>query len=453
VPTTQCKQIRFGFHSQPPIFVVADAPSTSSDGGLLLLRQADQNLGLCDGFAASLPDFRNAGRVIHSRVEQVRQRVFQIALGYEDCNDADSLRHDALLKTTCGRLPDDADGLSSQPVLSRFENDIDGKSINSLCALFERSYVDSLAADTTLVVLDIDTTDDPTHGGQQLTFFHGFYDQHMYHPLLVFDGQSGQAVTALLRPGNAHAARSATIILRRVIRRIKARFPEAQVLVRGDSGFCVPRVLDALEQLNQELNDIHYVLGIAKNSRLLALGQGAMAAAADRYTNTRKHVRHFTSFAYAAESWQRPRHIVMKAEHHEKGANPRFVVTTLEGIDPQMIYDCVYCARGQCENYIKDLKNALNADRLSCCSFKANFLRLLLHLAAYRLMFAVRRAAGTASPEFATAQFDTLRLRLLKVAANVKRSVRRILVRLPAAFPHAAAFAGTACVLGAQVPG
>jgi len=267
---------------------------------------------------------------------------------------------------------------------------------------------------------------------------------------MVFDGQSGQAVTALLRPGNAHAARSAATVLRRVIRRIKTRFPHAQVLVRGDSGFCMPRVLDALEQLNQELKDIHYVLGIAKNPRLLGLGQAAMAAAADQYASTRRHVRHFTSFGYAAETWQHPRHVVMKAEHHVQEANPRFVVTTLDGIDPQMVYDRVYCARGQCENYIKDLKNALNADRLSCCSFKANFLRLLLHLAAYRLMYAIRLAAVTASPELATVQFDTLRLRLLKVAAHVKQSVRRILIRLPAAFPHAAAFASIAQVLGAQ---
>lgn len=452
MPTTQCKQICFGFHSQLPIFSVADAPSTSSDGGLLLLGQADKKLGLCEAFAARLPDGRAANRVTHLRIEQVRQRVFQIAMGYQDCNDADSLRHDAMFKASCGRLPDDSEGLSSQPVLSRFENEVDGAALNSLYAMFEQTYVESLPADTTLVVLDIDTTDDPTHGRQQLTFFHGFYDQHMYHPLLVFDGQSGQAVTALLRPGNAHASRSAAIVLRRVIRRIKKRFAQAQVLVRGDSGFCVPGVLDALEQLNDELGDIHYVLGIGKNPRLLALGQRAMDTAAEHYAQTRQHVRHFTSFAYAAETWPRQRRVVMKAEHYDKGANPRFVVTTLDGIDPQLIYDRVYCARGQCENYIKDLKNALNADRLSCCSFKANCLRLLLHLAAYRLMHAIRNAAATVSAELATSQFDTLRLRLLKVAAHVKQSVRRVVVHLPAAFPSAAAFEGVAFALGAYAP-
>jgi len=452
VPTTQCKQICFGFNSLPPIVVVADAPKISSDAGLLLLRQADQKLGLCAAFAACLRESRDPSRLIHDRSEQTRQRMFQIAMGYEDCNDADYLRQDALLKTACGRLPNDSEGLSSQPVLSRFENDVDGRTLNALCDLFERSYVASLAEDTTVVVLDIDTTDDPTHGAQQLTFFHGFYDQHMYHPLLVFDGQSGQAITALLRPGNAHAAKSAAIVLRRVIRKVKERFPGAQVLVRGDSGFCVPRVLDALDELNRELGDIEYVLGIAKNPRLLALGEQAMNAAAERFADTRQHVRQFTSFAYAAETWPQERHVVMKAEHHERGANPRFVVTSLAEFEAQLVYDRAYCARGQCENYIKDLKNALNADRLSCCNFKANFFRLLLHLGAYRLMHAVRTAAATVSPELGAAQMDTLRLRLMKVAAYVNQSVRRILVRLPAAFPFAEVYAITAQALGAPAP-
>jgi len=452
VPTTECKQVYFAFHSLPPVVVVADAPRISSDGGVVLVRQAEQKTGVCCGITGCLRDLRDADRVLHPREEQTQQRVFQIAMGYEDCNDANSLRHDAAFKTACGRLPDDANGLSSQPVLSRFENDVDGRVLNAVRDFLERAYVESLPADTTLVVLDIDTTDDPTHGHQQLTFFHGFYDQHMYHPLLVFDGQSGQAITALLRPGNAHASKSAAIVLRGVIRKVKARFPNAQILVRGDSGFSVPRVLEALEELNRELGDVDYVIGIAKNPRLLGLGQAALDVAAQQHADTNHHVRHFTSFSYAAESWSHPRHVVMKAEHSDKGANPRFVVTTLAGIDPQLVYDRAYCARGQCENNIKDLKNALNADRLSCSSFKANALRLLLHVAAYRLVFAIRQAAGAVSPELATAQFDTLRLRLLKVAAQVKQSARRILIRLPAVFPFAQAFAEIAYALGAPQP-
>jgi len=242
VSTTECiAQVAFDFHPDRPIQLRADAPQTSSDGGLLLLRQADEKLGICQRFAACVPDLRATDRLQHSRLEQVRQRVLQIAMGYEDCNDADSLRDDTLLKTVCDRLPDSA-GLSSQPTLSRFENAVHGRALNALRDWLEPSYVDELAADTDIVVLDIDPTDDTTHGAQQLSFFHGFYDQHMFHPLLVFEGQSGQLVSVMLRPGNAHAARGAAQLLRRIILRIKDRLPKAQILVRADSGFCIPQL-------------------------------------------------------------------------------------------------------------------------------------------------------------------------------------------------------------------
>src|ERR1700728_2583116 len=262
MPRTECKpQVTFGFHRQLPVEAVFDAPEVSSDGGLLLLREADARLGLTEWFAACLPDARAAERVEHNRIEQVRQRVFQIAMGYEDCNDDDTLRHDPLFKTACDRSPRCPRGLSSQPTLSRFENSVDGRALNRLRAGLEQSYVDGLPPGTQTVVLDIDTTDDATHGEQQLTFFHGFYDQHMYHPLLVFDGTSGDLASVLLRPGNAHAARSARSVLCRLVRRIKARFPRAQVVIRGDSGFCMPRILDALEALDAELGDVDYIIG------------------------------------------------------------------------------------------------------------------------------------------------------------------------------------------------
>jgi len=447
VPTTACiAQLGWKFHPNR-IEIVADAPETSSDGGFLLLRQADERLGLCQRIAALLPDRRDPRFVLHTRVEQLRQRLFQIAMGYEDCNDADHLRHDPVLKTACDGTPD-GEPLSSQPTLSRFENAVDGRTIRRLIGDLEQSYVDELPADTTLVVLDIDPTDDETHGTQQLTFFHGFYDQHMYHPLLVFDAQSGQLVSVLLRPGNVHAARGAATLLARLVRRIKARFPSAQVLVRGDSGFAVPHLFEKLEALDRELGDVDYVIGLVKNPRLLALAAPATEVARERYEETSQHVRHFVAVRYAAESWSHQRHVVVKAEHHAKGANPRFVVTTLHDIESRLLYDVIYCARGQCENFIKDLKNALRADRLSCCRYVANFFRLLLHAFAYRLMYAVRVAAKSAAPELASMQFDTLRLRLLKVAAQVTRSVRRILVRIPKVFPLAAAFGRIAHELG-----
>lgn len=442
-----CKpQLAFGFHPNQPIEVAFDAPHVSSDGGVLLLRQADERLGISSWFAECVPDERDAERVEHTRVEQVRQRVYQIAMGYEDCNNAESMRHDPVLKTACDRAPNDR-GLSSQPTLSRFENAITGKALNKLRSRLEQSYVDDLADATTLVVLDIDTTDDPTHGTQQLTFFHGFYDQYMFHPLLVFDGLSGQLVSVLLRPGNAHAAKSARSVLCRIIRRIKARLPRAQIVVRGDSGFCMPRLLDAIEQLDRELGDIDYIFGIAKNPRLLALASDAIIEARERFEATRSYVRHFTSFPYAAQTWSRERYVIAKVEHQEKGSNPRFVVTTLDQFPARLIYDVAYCARGQAENYIKDFKNALAADRLSCCRFVANFFRLLLHAAAYRLMHALRTTASVVAPELAPLQFDTLRLKLLKVAAIAMQSARRIFIRMPKAFAMRAAFEAVARAL------
>lgn len=446
MPTTDCKpQTPFEFHPDAAILATFDAPRLSSDGGLLLLRQAEERIGLIAAMAACIPDSRDATRVYHTRQEQLRQRVLSIAMGYEDCNDAKSLREDPMLKLACDRSMTDGP-LSSQPSLSRLENSVRGPALRAMVDELERTYVEGLPADTQAILLDIDSTDDATHGRQQLSFFHGFYDQHMYHPLLVFDGE-GQLVTALLRPGNAHGARGARGVLARLIRRIKARFPSAQIVVRGDSAFAMPAILGKLEQLNRELGDIDYVIGLAKNSVLLTLAEETMQQAADRYRQSRVHVRHFSSFQYAAGSWDHDRHVVVKAEHSERGDNPRFVVTTLHQFDPELIYDRGYCARGQCENHIKDFKNALMADRLSCSRFAANLFRLLEHAIAYRLMFEVRKAATVAAPAVATMQMDTLRLRVLKVGAFVSQSVRRILVRLPESFPFAEAFLAIAAAL------
>jgi hypothetical protein len=441
VPTTDCiSPIELQFQRRP-LVVTCDAPHISSDGGALLLRQVDERLGLTQQLAALIDDDRDPRRRQHERLEQVRQRVYQIALGYEDCNDADKLRHDPVLQLACGA---EGHALSSQPTLTRLENGISGRELNRLRDWLEQSYVASLAPSTPLVVLDIDSTDDPAHGAQEQVAFHGFYDQHMYHPLLVFDGETGQLVTALLRPGRAHAARGATTILERLIRAIKCRCPDAAVVVRGDSAFALPRLLARLEALAAELGDVHYVVGLAKNVRLLALAAPLLAEAAAEHAATRRFVRRFTWLSYAAGSWPQPRAVVLKVEHGERGDNPRFLVTTLTEFPPGLVYDRAYCPRGQSENLIKDLKNALAADRLSCHRFVANAFRLMLHAVAYRLMHALRNAAALVEPALGRLQMDTLRLRLLKVAAQVSSSVRRTLVRLPRAFPLAAAFSAIA---------
>ena len=440
-------QLALNFHPSSPITVAFDAPHISSDGGALLLRQMDDRLGLSERFAALLPDERDPRKVQHTRREQMRQRLYQIALGYPDCNDADRLRHDPLLKSVCDRPPQ-AQGLSSQPTLSRLENAVARGRLRTLVCEIEEQYVRSFSHAPDVIVLDIDSTDDPTHGQQQLACFHGYYDQHMYHPLVIFDGERGQLVSVVLRPGNAHAARGAMGVLRRIMQRLKARFPQTQIVVRGDSAFAVPRLVRMLEELNRELGGIAYVVGLAQNAVLLRAGAAALSEAQRRFHATKQTVQYFDAFAYAAESWPQTRHVVMKAEVSEHGNNPRFVVTSLAEFAPALLYHA-YCGRGQCENFIKDFKNALQADRLSCSTFAANFFRLLEHAAAYVLFHALRTQVAPLAPQLGRAQFDTLRLQLLKVAAVVSQSTRRLLVRLPAAFPLASLFRQLATTLAA----
>lgn len=438
---TECSaQLRFGFHPQQPIEVSFDGPEISSDGGVLLLRQLDEDLGLTEGMARLLRDERDPRRVVHGRHEQVRQRVCQLLQGYEDANDADRLRHDPVFLTVCDRLPDDAQGLSSQPTLSRLENSVSRWTLSRLVRWFEREYVRSLPTDTEIVVLDIDATHDRTYGQQELAFFHGYFDQSIYHPLLVFDGDSGQLVTALLRPGRDHASRSARRTLRRLIRRIKRRFPHAQIAVRGDSHFAMPRILDELERLDHQLGGIDYLIGLAKNRALERRVEPALAEARSLSDRRGVSVERWAGFHYAARSWKRARRVVARAEYSSVWEdNPRFVVTSLEGFDPETLYRA-YGQRGQCENWIKDLKNALAADRLSCSSFVANAFRLLLHAVAYRLLHALRERVDRTGSRLGRAQLDTLRLRLLKVAAIVHRSTRRIWIRLPHSFPYTELF-------------
>ena len=446
-PTTPCLvPIQVQFQHRRAV-VSADGQQVSSDGGAILLRQMDERLGLTSRMAALLGDDRDSSRVRHSRAEQLRQRVYQICLGYEDCNDADWLRHDPALRFACDS---EAHAMSSQPTLSRFENAVSGRELNRLWREYERGYLDGLEPATELIVLDIDSTDDETHGNQQLAFFHGFYDHHMFHPLLVFDGESGELMTALLRPGRAHAAKGALSVLTRLIRGIRRRCPQTAILVRGDSAFAMPKLLERLEQLNDELGDVDYVIGVAKNSRLLELADPLRSSVAEQFEDQERFVRRFTWLSYASKSWPSKRAVICKVEHSSRGENPRFVVTTLNEFSPGLIYDVAYCARGQSENFIKDLKNALHADRLSCHRFVANAFRLLLHAIAYRLMHALRATVARVAPDvvevstdrirLATAQMDTLRLRLLKVAAYVSSSVRRVLIRLPTAFPLAGIF-------------
>lgn len=433
-----------------PVVVTNDAPEISSDGGALLLGQMDDALGMSAMIAGCLEDRREPTRVSHSHQEQVRQRVLMIAQGYADCNDARQLRLDPVLKLVCGLEPKSAKGLSSQPTLSRFENGVRGKSLRQIRQGLEDSYVRELPSNTTVVILDVDTTSDPTHGQQQLSFFNAHYDTHMYHPFLVFDGHSGQLISALLQPGNAGAARCAPPILSRIIRRIKARFPSAQIVVRGDSAFSTPAVLQNLEALNEQFGQVYYLIGFSKNVRLDRLSEATIYRAKDQYAYHKTTQRAYDLLQYRTKSWKNDRTIVIRAETGALGNNPRYLVTNIDQVSASELYRA-YCERGECENRIKDLKNALEADRLSCSDFLANYFRLLLHCAAYRLMFSLREIVCAIEPDQPRPQMDTLRIRLLKVGTIVKETFRKIAVRLSAAFVCADLFSKVSAAITESV--
>jgi Transposase DDE domain group 1 len=438
-------QLSLDFHPSVPLTVTFDAPHISSDGGALLRRQRDDHLRLSERLAAWLPDEREPRKVTQDRREQRRQRLSRIALGYADCNEADRLRHDPLLKRVCAQPPQ-ADGLSSQPTLSRLENAGDAPALRALVRELEEQDVSSFTETPAVIVLDIDSTDDPTHGQQHLAFCQTYYDQHLYQPLVIFDGERGHLLSAGRRPGNAPAARGARGVVRRIIRRLKQRFPDVQIVGRGDSACARPRVLRMLEERDREFGGSADVFGLAQNAVLLRFGAAALTDARLRFGATKQTVQPFDAFVYAAESGPAARYVVLKAEGSEQGAHPRFVVPSLSEFAPALLYHA-YWERGQCENFIKDCKTALQADRLSCSTFAANFFRLLAHAAAYVLVHALRTQVAPLAPRLGRAQFEPLRLQLLKVAALVSHSPPRVLVRLPSAFPLARVFRQLATTL------
>jgi len=374
-----------------------------------------------------MPDSRRRG-AHHSLVALLRQRVFQIACGYEDQNDATTLRSDPLLKLVCGQLPDTGADLASQPTFSRLENAVGWRTCYHLAVVLVEIYLRERERDgrPTHILLDLDTTDDPTYGKQERTAYHGYYREHMYHPLLVFDGETDQLITALLRPGNAHASRGVRVVLRRLVRTLRTRWPGVRIEIRADSGFAVRKLYTFCER-----EGVGYTIGLIPNPRLAREAEPLLAEARRQSVEQGgAKVRLMSEVSYQAGTWDRTRRVVYKAETLEKGPNTRFVVTTRTD-DPAAVYDW-YVDRGEPELWIKDLKNACFAARMSCHRFVANQFRLLLHAVAYWLLDTLRRwllAAGAAR-----LQLDTLRLRVLKIAGRVRQF--GTIVRLHLATSH-----------------
>lgn len=400
----------------------------TSDGGLPWLAEADAALGLTAALAAEIPDWRTR-RGRHDLPTLVAQRVYQIACGYEDQNDATTLRTDPLLKHVCGRLPVSGADLASQPTLSRLENAITARTCYRLAVALGEVYLRERerAGRPRHLILDFDGTDDPTHGDQEGSAYHGYYGQHQYFPLLVFDGETDQLITAVLRRGTVHAGHGSLAILRRIVTSVRARWPGVTIEIRADSGFALPAVYAWCEA-----EHVTYTIGLGTNARL-ARAVAGLAAEAERQSAAQDgaKVRLLGETTYQADSWPRERRVIMKAEVLPKGTNTRFVVTTRTG-DPAAVYDW-YVDRGEAENWIKDLKAGCFADRLSCHTFWANQFRLLLHAAAYWLLDTVRR--WLVVQHVARMTLETLRLRVLKIGGWVREGIDRVRLRLASSHP------------------
>ena len=427
---THCNQT-FAFSSMQKRQLVVDfqGGAITTDGGAIWLREVDRKLGLIDRLTDCLHDPRDSRRVRHTLSDLLRQRIFQIALGYEDANDAETLRKDPALKIGCHRDPHQED-LASQPTLSRLENSVDNDDLQRLLKGMVDHYVEHRETPHNgWIVFDVDATDDETHGQQEFAGFHAYYGHYCYLPLLIHDGHTGDLIVPLLRPGRVSAKLGADGILLYLAERVREKWPDVRVLVRGDSGYCGELLYEQLEAAG-----IDYVFGIARNARLQALAEPLMKPARLLSFLADRKMTAFAWGEYQAEGWDRARKVVVKAERLLGKDNPRFLVTTLEG-DPGWIYRKLYCIRGESsENRIKDLMNGCRADRLSCHRFTGNFFRLILHSAAYILLHQLRRELEAGDVD--RMEITTLRLKVLKVGGRIRRTCRKIWVHLASGYPY-----------------
>lgn len=445
----------FSTLSSKPVHAVFDEPDSTSDGGALLLKAADRRLGLTEALAGCLADGRAAERVAHTLHDLLRQRAYGLALGYEDANDAARLGHDPMHKLLLDRDPLTGDALASQPTLSRFENGVRRTELYRMGRTLAEAQLRRLQARRRgrmprRITIDLDVTDDATHGRQQLSFFHGHYDSHCYLPLLGFvtldDEPENYLLAAVLRSGRAHPKQGAVGLLRRLIAAVRRFFPRVCVRVRLDGGFAAPELLAFLDATKVE-----YVVGLPKNERLIKHTAAAQQQARDEYEQHGYPRPVLAATRYAARSWKAERRVIAKAEvtlapGREPKDNPRFVVTNLRH-RPETVY-AIYCRRGEIENRLKELKGGIAMDRTSCTSFWANQFRVLLAATAYVLLQELRtRLRGTG---LARAQVERLRLALLRIGGRITRSVRRIVVHLAASHPWQPPWTRVAVALGAE---
>ena len=422
---TKCTTRPIHFTSCKSRLVQADftGGDITSDGGAVLLREMDRRLKLTSSIARHLSDNRRKKQVRHGYLSLLRQRVYAISLGYEDLNDHDTLRTDPLIQTALGK--DQA--LASPSTLCRFENHMGRQQALAIHKVLIDKFIASYSKPPQELILDFDATDDAVHGRQQGRFFHGYYDHYCFLPLYVFCGD--QLLVSYLRSSKMDGAKHAWAILSLLVKRLRQDWPDVRIIFRGDSGFCRWRMMSWCDR-----HDVGYIIGQAKNSRLNGLSADLHEQAKADFKESGEKQRQFCSISYAASTWDKKRRVIVKAEHSRRGGNPRYVVTNLAG-DEQVLYDKLYCARGDMENRIKEQQLGLFADRTSCHKWWPNQFRLLLSSIAYVLLESIRRRylSGT---DLARSQVDTIRLKLLKIGAVIIRNTRRIRILLSESYPY-----------------
>ena len=406
-----------------------DGGEVSSDAGLLFLRETEAKHGIIRRMANVLRDRRHQSYITHDLLELLSQRVFQIASGYEDANDCDDLRKDPIIKIACEKLPLSEEELGSQPTMCRFENAPSRTDLYRLGEALVDLFIDSYKRAPEGIILDLDDTDDEIHGHQQLRLFNAFHDMYCYMPMHIYEGKSGKLITAILRPGKRPSGKEIVSILKRVVKKIRDAWPDVGIMIRGDSHYGAPEVYDFCEE-----EDLKYIFGLTPQNPMWKEAEELIEEAKKLHTFHKEKIKLFGEFEYQAKSWSKPLRVIYKAEHNHRGPNTRFIVTNLEHSRRRFIYQTAYSGRGNMELYIKEHKNHLFSDRTSCTSFEANQFRLFLHSAAYVLMHSFRELhlQGT---EFARAQFDTIRLKLIKIGARVQQMSTRIKIHLPSSFP------------------
>jgi hypothetical protein len=426
-----------------PVHLTFDGGLMTSDAGILLLAATERRLGISERLADCIEDPRAPERVRHTLTEMIRFRALLIAAGYPDGNDCDALKSDPTFKMAVGRLPESGADLCSQPTISRLENLPGATALKRMMAAMVEVFCDSFEQVPRRIVLDIDDTEDRVHGGQQLALWNSYYDSRCFQPIHIYEAVTGKPVAVILRPGKTPDGAEVTLVLRHVIGRIRARWPAVDIVVRGDSHYARPEAMAWCERQR-----IGYIFGLAGNSVLLRrVGDLAEDAALGRIDSLplakaggeADKVRRYGDLRYAATSWKTERRVIARVEAGSQGADSRFIVTNLAGL-PKALYEKVYCARGQAENLIKAHKLHLASDRTSCTKATANQFRLLIHTAAYWLMLSLRGLAPRNS-FWREAQFDTIRLCLIKVAGRVTEMVTRIKIALPSAYPYQSGFA------------